>query len=350
MNRLFLRWIGGLLLAPVIPGWSQNPWFDTTAFVQFPPARSRFAARPYLPLEVGNQWIYTPRGQAAGDPLVVEVAASTVYNGNTYFQMIGFAGEPAWVRYNSSGDLVQYAPGGPERLWYSFSALDGASWGSQLPLPCVAQATIRTHAAEVTVPAGAFSGSLTIDYPPGNCADAGLSDETFAPGVGLLRRTSITIVGPRTLELLYARVGGASLAGPELSFGVSIDRTVYLSNLQPPVDPSKAIPVLTVRFTLRNTSTAPVNLDFNTGQQYDVVIRDSGGREVYRWALGILFAQVISRLTVGPGEKNFVLAVPLGDRAGQPFPAGRYTLEAWLTPTVGKVYTATVGFEINQVQ
>jgi len=199
------------------------------------------------------------------------------------------------------------------------------------------------------VPAGTFSGSLAIDYPPGNCADAGLSDETFAPGVGLLRRTSITIAGPRTLELLYARVRGVSVAGAELSFGASLDRPVYISDLQPPVDPSRAIPVLTVRFTLRNTTTTPVNLDFNTGQQYDVVIRDSSGRALYQWSLGILFAQVISRLTVGPGEKNFVLAVPLGDRAGQPFPAGRYTLEVWLTPTAGKVYAATLGFEISQV-
>ncbi len=343
MDRLLLRWIGWLLLAPVIPGWSQEQWFDRTAFVQIPPARSRFAVRPYLPLEVGNQWIYAARGQVAGDPVIIEITGSAVYNGNTYFQITGFAGEPAWVRYNTNGDLVQFTPGGgPEMLWYSFSAPDGASWRSQLPLSCVAQATIRTHAAEVTVPAGAFAGSLTIDYPPGNCADAGLSDETFAPGVGLLRRTSITIAGPRTLELLYARVGGVSLAGPELSFGASIDSPVYLSNLPPPV--------LTVRFTLRNTSTVPVNLDFSTGQQYDVVIRDSGGREVYRWSLGKLFTQVVSRLTVGPGEKNFVLAVPLGDRAGQPFPAGRYTLEAWLTTTVGKVYTATVGFEINQVR
>ncbi len=290
------------------------------------------------------------RGQAAGDPVRVEITAVNTFGGQTYHQITGFTESPAWVRYNASGELVQYDPsGGPDKLWYPFAAPDGFSFRTNVPAPCLQQAALRLRRDETTVPAGTFSPVLAIAYQPGACADAGYSEELFVLGVGMIRRTAITIAGPRSFELLWARVNGQVIAGPEVSFQLHIDRPVYVANLMPPVDPDRAIPVLTARFGLRNTGSQPVTLQFNSGQRFDLVIRDARGQQVYQWAAGKLFTQERAAIEVKEGEFSFVVQVRLGGSDVRPFAQGRYTLEAFLSTAEGKVWTATVPFEVQQV-
>jgi hypothetical protein len=336
-----------VLAAQAIPLAAQDVrWFDAT---EFQPARARTAMRPYLPLEAGNQWLYVQRGRIAGDPLTIEITGTAVHNSNTYFRLAGFSESPAWVRYNASGELVEYDPAaGTERLWYAFPSPEGSSWRSHLSEPCVQAAVIRTRRGEIRVPAGAFSPALIVEYQPGACADTGLSEEVFAAGIGLLRRTAITIAGPRTFELLYARVSGRTIAGPELSIALATDRPVYTADLMPPIDPARAVPVMTARLTAKNTTSLPVTLEFPTGQQYDFVIRDSTGRQIFQWSEGKFFTQALTRLTLD-GERTFAAEIPLGGADGRPFTEGRYTLEGWLTTIGGKQYAATVPFEIRHV-
>jgi hypothetical protein len=312
------------------------------------PPRIRFSRHPQFPLSVGNQWVYGQRGRAAGEPLTVQVAAANQFHGLTYYQLIGYAEGPAWVRYNAAGELVQYDPaGGPEKLWYPFFAPDGFSFRSQLAVACVQQAALRYRQGEIRVPAGTFSPHLAVEYQPGPCADAGFSEEVFVSGVGMVRRTSLTIAGPRTAELIWARVNGVVVSAPELSFQLAIDRPLYYADFMPPVDPVRSVPVLTARLTLRNTSSLPVTLQFNSGQQYDLVIRDAAGQQVYQWSQGRAFTLVLSRLELKEGERMFVEEIRLADRAGRTLPPGPYTLEAWLTTSAGKVYAATVPLEIQ---
>lgn len=320
-----------------------------SASAQLPP-RARTFPPPPLPLAVGNQWVYVERGRAAGEPRTVEVVTASQVGAGVYFQLSGFAGGAAWVRYTATGDLVQWDPAeNREKLWYAFSAPESVSWRPQLPVPCLDRASIRTRSVEVRVPAGVFSPSLTVEYQPGSCADAGFLEEAFAPGVGLLRRSEQTIAGPRTLELVFARVDGTAISGPELSFGLAMDRPVYVADLTPPVDPARAVPVLAARLTIRNTSALPLALQFHSGQQYDLAIRDSAGRQVFLWSEGKFFTQALTRLDLSPGEKTFLIEVPLADRSGRTFPEGRYTVEGWLTTSGGKLYSATVSFEIQHV-
>lgn len=303
---------------------------------QFPP-RARQAPSDYFPLAVGNQWVYAGRGFAPGGPLTIEVTFADQFAGVTYYQVSGFGAEPAWVRRNDAGELVQYE-GGREKLWYAFRALEGASWQPQLPVPCVAGATMKGRAAEVRVPAGLFSPSLLIQYSSGSCADAGLLEEAFAPGVGLVRRSEQTIGGPRIFELAYARVGGTLITGPELSFALALDKPVY-----------QADSVLAARLTVRNSGSLPLTLLFNSGQQYDLAIRDEAGQQVYLWSEGKAFTLALGRLELSPGERTFLLEARLADRTGRTLPPGRYLVEAWLTTSNGKLYAATVPFELKHV-
>jgi len=333
MDSKLLRLLIPALLAGSIPA-------------QTPP-RGRFSIHPYFPLAVGNQWIYVQRGLGGGEPLHVQIISANQFNGLTYHHVIGYAERPAWVRHNSSGELVQYDSSGRERLWYPFAAPDGSSFRTEVPSPCLQQAVLRTRNAEVRVPAGSFSPHVAVEFQPGPCADAGYSEEIFASGVGMVRRTAITIAGPRTFELIWARVGGALIGGPELSFQLAIDRPVYVANLMPPVDPVRSVPVLTARFTARNTSSQPVTLQFRSGQRYDLVIRDSTGRQVFQWSEGRAFTMALGNIELKEGDQTFVEAVRLADRSGRPLPEGRYTLEAWLATTQGKLFSATVPFEIQ---
>src|SRR5262249_50509117 len=166
---------------------------------------------------------------------------------------------------------------------------------------------------------------------PGRCSDAGPAEEPFASGVGLVRRVETTFAGPREWDLTYASLNGLLLAGPDLSFTFAIDRLVY------PADPTA---VMQARLTIRNTTSLPLSLPFNSGQQYDLAIRDEAGRQVFLWSEGKVFIQVLMRLDLNPGEKTFVIDVKLADRAGKTFPAGRYTVEGWLTTSAGKQYSA----------
>jgi hypothetical protein len=134
-----------------------------------------------------------------------------------------------------------------------------------------------------------------------------------------------------------------------LSFGVALDKPLYFADFMPPVDPARSIPVLTARLTVRNTGPQPVILQFNSGQRYDLVIRDSKGDQLYQWSQGKFFTQALGRLEL-KGELIYLVEVSLADRSGRTYPEGRYTLEGWLSTSEGKLYTATVPFEIQYVR
>jgi hypothetical protein len=335
MNPKFLRFLA--------------PFLSVAALAQAPP-RTRFSAHPYFPLAVGNEWAYVQRGRVAGEPVTFQIIATNQFNSISYYQITGYAEQPAWVRYNTAGELVEYDPSGrTEKLWYPFGGPDGFSFRSQLSAPCLQNAVLRARNAEIRVPAGTFSPFLAVEYQPGPCADAGYSEEVFVVGIGLVRRTAITIAGPRSFELIWARVNGTVISGPELSFSVALDKPLYYADFMPPVDPARSIPVLTARLTTRNTGPQPLILQFNSGQRYDLVIRDSKGDQIYQWSQGKFFTQALGRLEL-KGEQIYFLEIPLADRAGRTYPEGRYTLEAWLATSEGKAYAATVPFEIQYVR
>src|SRR5262249_60110424 len=102
------------------------------------------------------------------------------------------------------------------------------------------------------------------------------------------------------------------------------------------------------RITLRNTS-VPVELTFPTSQIYDLNIANDNGAVVYQWSADKSFATVITKLTLGLGETNYVIVTPPLMNANRPLPPGKYVAEAWLTTQqIGgrQMYSASVAFEV----
>ena len=79
-------------------------------------------------------------------------------------------------------------------------------------------------------------------------------------------------------------------------------------------------PITFVLKVINNTS-RPLRLSFRNAQRFDLVMRDTRGREVWRWSAGKIFAQVLGeeRLKPSGGELLFQATVP-GN-----LPPGEYT-------------------------
>src|SRR5574340_97832 len=284
-------------------------------------------AQDYFPLEVGNQWVYRVSGRAAGDPLTVEVARTAEFNGQTYALLRGLAGD-AWLRAAADGSLYAYDPNvNTERLWTAFAG----DFVSSVP-PCQQPARVSEKPASYTGPIGEFDRMLEINYQPGSCRDAGIERDLYLPWIGLVQRRVTTIAGPRTYDLVYARLGGITVvSGKETGFTLTLDQTVY-----------RGTPML-ARLTIRNTQDAPLRLNFTSGQRYDLVIRNDKGEVVYQWSRGKFFTLALGTEVIGPGEKNWAITVPLDD-----IPNGHYVVEGWLTTAGPRAYAASVGFDIER--
>ena len=300
-------------------------------------AVSAFAYSPdYFPLQVGNQWVYRGTQGANATLVTATITGTEERNGRQYAVLEGLNETPSLVRQDDNGTLWTLGRLGNERLWAMFPAVEGSDYAVDID-PCTTKARVASRNSTANVPAGSYPGALLIQYS-GICADAGRTSETFLPWIGLVRRESTTLIGPQVLELVYSRTGGVTaLSEPEVSFSLSIGRntTVPLRGLPAPIE---------ARLTLRVTS-APVELNFNSSQRTDFAIYNEQGQTVYLSSATRLYAAVLGKEIVGPGERNWTEVIPVTGLA-----PGRYTLEGWLNNSGPKRFTATVGFEVAAIR
>lgn len=76
---------------------------------------------------------------------------------------------------------------------------------------------------------------------------------------------------------------------------------------------------------LTNPTKKSVELEFPSGQEYDFVVVDSAGHEVYRWANGRLFTQALQNRLLDGGE-----TMRFEERAEKSLPSGKYVAVATL--------------------
>ena len=316
--------------------------------------RGRVASSPpavdYFPLEEGNSWTYAITGFAAQGSVSIRVTRSVAVNGITYHEVEGYTPEPVLLRRTRSGQIVELQTGsGTEQLWYDFGAPPGSSWHPGMALDCLGTASLSKQAGSAETPAGVFDDVVSIDYRGTNCADAGMQEEVFAAGVGLIRRTSLTIGGPRSLVLVEASLGTGQIPGQRISVSLSIDKPAYTADLMPPVSPDRAIPIMHAAFKVANTSDQPLRLTTPSGQEFDLVIKNAQGDVIYRWSDGKFFTQAASTIDLSPGHRTYAVEIPLSEAENQPLAPGKYTVESWLAVVPPESYRATTSFEIQHV-
>lgn len=85
-----------------------------------------------------------------------------------------------------------------------------------------------------------------------------------------------------------------------------------------------------VRFTLdlTNAGTRGVELLFPNGQEYEFVVLDTMGHEVWRWSRGRMFTQSVQTRMLDAGD-----TMRIAERASPALPRGTYVAVATLRST-----------------
>ena len=160
--------------------------------------------------------------------------------------------------------------------------------------------------------------------------------------VVVIAATTALAGAPQSSPATGAGAGGAD---PSLSFGLSLDRAIYVNS-----DRYGTGAQLFARLTLRHSLAEPLRLDFPTPQVFDLVVCTGNGEIIRQWSSGKFFPQVLHTEVFHQGEKNYAVSISLTDASGAPLPTGSYFVEAWLTTTGSRSYDARVGFAIVQPQ
>ena len=184
-------------------------------------------------------------------------------------------------------------------------------------------------------PVGTFNECVVLALTRSNCVDAGVTHIVFAPDVGIVEYTETTIAGPRTYSLTYAEVNGvvyeeqtsAFTGGLITSVAVEKARFFVTASGSAWTDPE----TLRIRLTVTNETDAPINYVYRSGQEFDIVVSDDVGNEIYRWSWGRGFILPVIFREFAVGETlTFEMDFPLREndpnyrQNGPPIPPGNY--------------------------
>jgi hypothetical protein len=291
----------------------------------------------FFPLRPGNTWTY--REASSGQTFTVRVGDAVNTGGNVYYQLTGYVGSDLLVRIEPVyGTLVYWdAVKNQETLLTDFEQFEGGRWLAPFR-PCPEQAG-QTQVARGTHdgPAGPISDVLVTQYVAIGCADAGTVQEQYAEYIGMVRRVQTSIAGPRTFDLVAARVGNLTVdVAPAGRFTVSVGPPVASGNP-------------TATFRLQVNSAAPLNLSFSSGQEYDLALIDGNGTTVWRWSADKTFVQSTHQRTV-TDEWSATVEIPWPTAPGGGLLPGNYTVQATITASAATPFAATVPVTIAATQ
>jgi intracellular proteinase inhibitor BsuPI len=284
----------------------------------------------YFPLHVGNSWLYRMiEGRLAGDDRYRSISVDgTESAGDRDYFNVNYFGRPLLLRQDADGSIVMFDKlSGTEKPWLSLAQPEGSTFATALD-QCSSIGRIVSRGAGLSAPIGEIADAVQVGFR-GNCADAGITQQFYAAGVGLVSHEETSFAGPRRWELVYYRAGIRNETGRELSFTVALDSARYAPGS-----------TMGVRLTLRSTHPDPLTLTYPSGQTYDLKILDENGNSVYTWSAGRAFIMIFRQEKFGPGERSYGVTVPLGE-----LPPGRYRVQAYLT-TNPQMFTGEAAFEI----
>jgi len=289
------------------------------------------AQAQYFPLQVGNQWIYRVDEGPVKELRVAEVLRAETVDEKEYFVYKGIFGETSRVRVTAENTLVQLNADGTESLWADFNAAEGSSYPTSFD-SCTGRGRVEKRNATTELLDRVWDNGIQVSYIAASCADAGVTDDLYLPGLGLAQRTYQSFTGPRRYKLSYARIGNASVVtSSEYSFRINLSQKTYASRA-----------IINLRMTLENWTKEPLKLQFYSGQSFDFAIRDASGETVFFWSANKLFIAEVRELSV-TGEKNWTVTEEMDLKPGE------YVLEAWLTTDRKPVFKAQVPFTVAAI-
>lgn len=287
----------------------------------------RGPAFAYLPLQVGNQWAY--QGFPSKKVIVTDLIAGP--DGLYYFSIDKFLdASTRYIRTERTGEVREIdLQTGATTVLYLLGAPVGTTW-SYMPLGyrvvCNSTAFLASRNDTVQVPAGEFHDVVRIDFLGGGCSDGGVLSEWFAPGVGLIKRSSQSIEGPRSEVLLSTNVG---VSARNFAASLILDRTTYIQDAMPILEHPA---LLDAQFFLRNRD-AEVSFVFQGCKSATFRVIGQDGKE---WIHkrgddgGCCECASPVNFTLQGDNLMFRVRIPLVLEDGTPLPGGIYAVEATL--------------------
>jgi hypothetical protein len=185
-------------------------------------AASGWAAQSeYFPLQVGNRWVLESTSFER-ELLTIEVLRSRARNGETWFLVSGYAPGQRWMRQSADGTLLALDEAAGKEETLARVSVDASTYRTKLS-GCDQTATPVSLSAPYRGPNLEAERPLAIQYGAESCRDVGLRHEAYAPGIGLVRRSIITIRGESTFDFVYARVNGAAVLGKSKEIVIPYD-------------------------------------------------------------------------------------------------------------------------------
>lgn len=300
-----------------------------------PPAPS------FLPMEVGNQWLYeTADGRYS---FTISIGIPEIHQGKPYFAVSGYGygtkREKLLVRKAEDGTLFTIDEGtGQEGILTSFTHVPGGAFDSRLG-PCEELGRVGAQRVPWQFGSEIIAAAVAIRYQTIGCADLGLNDELYVENLGLVSRTMNTFLGALEFKLVYARVGKLVYRNNASStLSLDVDRTHVArapGERQAPVR-------IALRYAVEPLTSG--TLRFRSGQVYDFFLVDSSGNEVWRASDSDGFIQPVVEVPFA-GMLEFNGYLP-----AHKFPEGNYMLYGWLNTDSEKQPTVGIPFLISSVQ
>jgi hypothetical protein len=277
------------------------------------------SAADFLPLANGNSWTY--RDASTGSTFEVQASTPYLINGKMYHGLKGFTPQPVLARVNEYGNIVMWDQERElELLVTSFETQNVGQFEAH-GRQCPASGKAQKDAVRYEGPAGRWSAA-EVQFQPYGCADAGELSEQYVDNIGMVRRVVNTIAGPRTFDLVQARIGRQLItAGETGQFNMSVQRAPNGTEWQ---------------VTLRVDTVPEVGpkVRFSSGQEFDLRLRDAQGNVVWTWSATRLFVAAEHSISIGGWKETTTVPIPVS-RAVEALPRS-FTLEAWLTVAPGQ--------------
>ncbi|MBU2713863.1 hypothetical protein [Zooshikella harenae] len=154
----------------------------------------------YLPAFAGKKMEYVDlsyTGQHSSASIEREADGWYLYNG---FPGLG----KVWLRPEQDGKLYVWDEENQKAKLYVDFSQEVGSTNSYSGSLCAAGTVIKQHHKKMSTAAGTFTDVTEISFfsGPHRCYDAGLGSIYFAKNAGIIKWTDITIMGPRSFELV----------------------------------------------------------------------------------------------------------------------------------------------------
>ena len=85
---------------------------------------------------------------------------------------------------------------------------------------------------------------------------------------------------------------------------------------------------ITIVLSIKNVSAETKTLNFSSGKQYDLIVKDANGAIVWRWSMGKLFIASFTSYDIAPNNAHTVSITWDQITPDGVLPIGTYTLEA----------------------